>query len=96
MTRASSLAFLVLAAATLAAAPAIAKPSIQTGKNTCTTEIKKKTPAPKTVRFDDLATRITSDAFIYTLKLKNADDSAGTMICTFSFATSAATLAAGG
>ena len=94
MVRASSLAFL-LAAVALAASPAIAKPTIQTGKNTCTTEIKKKTPAPKTVRFDDLATRITSDAFIYTLKLKNADDSDGTMICTFNLSTNVATLAAG-
>ena len=94
MVRASFLAFL-LAAVALAASPAIAKPTIQTGKNTCTTEIKKKTPAPKTVRFDDLATRITSDAFIYTLKLKNADDSDGTMICTFNLSTNVATLAAG-
>ena len=94
MTRASSLAFL-LAAAALAVAPAVAKPSIQTGKNTCTTEAKKQAPALKSVRFDDKATRITGEAFIYTLKLKNADDSAGTMICTFNVTTSAATLAAG-
>ncbi len=92
MIRASSLA-LLLAAVTLVAAPALAKPSIQTGKNICTAEVKKQTPAPKSVRIDDNATRVTSDAFIYTLKTKNADDSAGKLICTVSVSTSAATLA---
>jgi hypothetical protein len=92
MKRASSLAFL-FAAVALAATPAVAKPSIQTGKNICTAEVKKQTPPPKSVRIDDTATRATSDAFIYTLKTKNADDSSGKLTCTVSVSTSAATLA---
>jgi hypothetical protein len=93
MKRASSLAFLLLAGATLAAAPALAKPSIQTGKNICTAEAKKQTPAPKSVRVVDTDTRVTSDALVYTLKTKNADDSASRLTCTVSVTTSAATLA---
>jgi hypothetical protein len=92
MKRASSLAVL-FAAVTLVAAPAIAKPSLQTGKNTCTAEVKKQTPAPKSVRVDDTGTRVTNDAFIYKLKVRNADNSSATTICTFNVDTSAATLA---
>lgn len=92
MTRASSLAVL-LAAVTFVAAPAFAKPSIQTGKNVCTAEAKKQSPAPKTVRVVDQDTRVTPDAFVYTLKTRNADKTSGKLICTFAFETGAATLA---
>ena len=57
--------------------------------------MKKQAPAPKSVRIDDNGTRVTTDSFIYTLKVKNADDSAGKLICTFNVDTSAATLAPG-
>lgn len=93
MKRASSLAIL-LAAVTLVAAPtAIAKPSLQAGKNACAAEVKKETPAPKSVRIDDTGTRITGAAFIFKFKVKNADDSNATTICTFNVDTSAAALA---
>jgi hypothetical protein len=92
MKRASSLAIL-LAAMTLVAAPAMAKPTLQAGKNACTAAAKKQAPAPKSVRIDDNGTRITTDAFIYRLKVKNADDSSATTICTFNVDTSAASLA---
>jgi hypothetical protein len=91
MNRASSLA-LLLAAVTLAVAPAIAKPSLQTGKNVCTAEVKKQTPAPKSVRIDDNGTRVTTGSFIYKLKVKNPDNTNADKICTFDVNTSIATL----
>jgi hypothetical protein len=92
MKRVSSLA-VIFAAVTLVAAPAIAKPTLQAGKNACTAEVKKQAPAPKSVRIDDNGTRVTTDSFIYKLKVKNADDSSADKICTFNVDTSAASLA---
>jgi hypothetical protein len=92
MKRISSLAILASAALTLAAAPAFAAPSVQKGKSTCTAEAQKQTPAPKWVRIDDTKTHATSDAFVFTLRTKNADNSDATMVCTFNFDTGAAAI----
>ncbi len=93
MIRASSLTLLAIASVLAVASPALAKPSIQNGKSACTAEAKKVTPAPKSVRVDDTGTRATSDAFIFRLKIKNADASSATATCTFNVQDSSVTIA---
>ncbi|MBI1361976.1 MAG: hypothetical protein GC155_17000 [Alphaproteobacteria bacterium] len=95
MKRASSLTFIAIASLLAVGSPALAKPSIQNGKSACTAEAKKATPSPKSVRVDDQATRVTSDAYIFTLRIKNEDASKATAICTFNVQDSGVTLAAG-
>jgi hypothetical protein len=81
MTRLSSL--ITLTALTLAlASPALAKTSIQKGETLCKAEIAKQTPAPKSVRVDKEGVKASADTFVYTVRIKNADDSAGKLFCT--------------
>lgn len=93
MKSASSLALLATAALMFAGAPALAAPSVQKGKTTCTTEAKKQTPSAKWVHVDDNKTKATSDGYVFTLMAKNADNSDSTMVCTFNFDTGAAAIA---
>ena len=81
MTRVSSL-ILLSAAALALASPALAKTSIQKGEILCKAEIAKQEPAPKTVRVDKEGVRINGGLFVYTVRVKNADDSAGKLFCT--------------
>ena len=81
MTRLSSLALLSAAAIALAA-PAFAKMSVQSAEGLCKSEIGKQQPDLKSVKVDKQSTKATGAAFIYTFKVKNADDSAGKLLCT--------------
>src|SRR5262245_46247485 len=80
MTRLSSL--IILTAASLAlAAPALAKTSITGGENLCKAEVKKQ-HAPKSMKVDKEETKATTDAFVYVLKIKGADDANAKVRCT--------------
>jgi len=81
MTRVSSL-ILLSAAALALASPALAKTSIQKGEILCKAEIAKQDPAPKTVRVDKEGVKINGGIFVYTVRVKNADDSSGKLFCT--------------
>ena len=81
MKTTSLIAGLVLGAA-FAAAPAVAKTSVTKGKQICETAVKGQDPAPKSVRTDNDATRVSDASLIYTLRVKNADDSSAKLTCT--------------
>lgn len=88
MTRLSSL--IVLSATTMVlAAPAFAKMTLQSAESLCKTEIGKQQPDLKFVKVDKDQTRATGAAFVYTFKIKNADDTAGKLVCTVDRATDA-------
>jgi len=81
MTRLSSL--IVLSAAALAlAAPAFAKITVQSAEGLCKTEIRKKQADLQFLKVDKDLPRATGAAFIYTFKIKNADDTPGKLVCT--------------
>ena len=88
----SSLIALLITGATLAAAPAIAGTSISKGKKVCEAAARAQTPAPKSVRVDDDKTRANDNSLIYTLKVKNADDTVGAVTCKVDRSTDAPTL----
>ena len=81
MTRLSSLALLSAAAIALAA-PAFAKMSVQSAESLCKSEIGKQQPDLKSVKVDKQQTKATGASFVYTFKVKNADDSAAKLLCT--------------
>jgi hypothetical protein len=82
MTRLSSL--IVLSAAAIAlASPALAKISVQGAESACKTEIGKQQPDAKSVKVDKDSTRASGDKFVYLFKVKNADDSAVKLNCTY-------------
>jgi hypothetical protein len=81
MTRVSSLILLVASVLALAS-PALAKASIQKGEILCKAEIAKHEPAPKSVRVDKEGVKATGGLFVYTVRVKNADDSGGKLLCT--------------
>ncbi len=83
MTLSSPLAIAAASLAVLAlSAPAIAKTPISKGARLCTAAAEKLTPAPKNVRIDDKLTTVSADVLTYTLKVRQADDSDGKIICT--------------
>lgn len=92
MKTSSLIAGLVLGSAFLAA-PAVAKTSIAKGKQVCEAAIKAQTPAPKTVRTDKSATRVSDATLVYTIRVKNADDSSARLSCTIDRETGAPVLA---
>lgn len=92
MKTSSLVAALILGAA-FAAAPAVAKTSITKGKQLCEAAAKAQTPAPKSVRTDSDATRVSDASLVYTLRVKNADDSSAKLSCTVDRETAAPTLA---
>lgn len=81
MARLSSLIILSATAMALAS-PALAKVSVQGGENLCKAEIGKQSPEAKSVKVDKDSTKATSAAFVYTFKVKNADDSSSKLLCT--------------
>jgi siroheme synthase len=87
----SSLVALLVAGAAIAA-PAIAGTSISRGKSICEAAVKAQTPAPKSVRTDADKTRVNDTTLTYTLKVRNADDSAGALTCKVDRSTDAATV----
>jgi hypothetical protein len=93
MTRLSSL-ILLSAGAILLSSPAFAgKASVNSGEKLCKAELSKQTPAPKSVRVDKDITRADNVSFVFTLRVKNADDSNAKVLCTVDRETSAVSLA---
>ena len=90
----SSLIVGLLLGAAFAAAPAIAKTTLTKGKRICETAAKGQEPAPKSVRVDDDQTRATDATIVYTLRVKNADDSSTKLTCTVDREAETHTLAA--
>ena len=81
MTRLSSL--VVLSAVAVAfASPALAKISVQGAENLCKTEISTKHPDAKSVKVDKDSTKASGGSFVYTFKVKQADDSSVKLACT--------------
>ena len=64
------------------ATPAVAKTSITKGKQICESAVKALDPAPKSVRTDNDDTRVSDGSIVYTLRVKNADDSSSKLTCT--------------
>lgn len=95
MKKSSLIAILVVAAAAVTAGPALAKTSLTKGKQVCEAAVKSQTPAPKSVRTDSDATRVSDSTLTYKLRVRAADDTQGVVICTVDRQTDAATLAAG-
>jgi hypothetical protein len=92
MTRLSSL--ILLTAASLAlASPALAKTTIQQGETLCKTEVQK-AHAAKSVRFDKNEMKATGEAFVFTVRIKGADDKPASFSCTVDRETKAVVLAA--
>lgn len=87
----SSLIVLLIAGAAIAA-PAIAGTSISRGKTICETAAKALTPAPKVVRTDGDKTKVNDTTLTFTLRVRNADDTSGSMTCKVDRATDAATI----
>lgn len=81
MTRLSSLVLLSATAIALAS-PAFAKMSVQSAEGLCKSEIGKQQPDAKSVKVDKQLTRATGATFVYTFKVKNADDSLAKLLCT--------------
>lgn len=94
MKKTSLIAILAVAATAVTAGPAIAKTSLSKGKQICEAAAKAQTPAPKSVRTDSDATRVSDSTLTYVLRVKAADDTQGTLICTVDRQTDAPTLAA--
>lgn len=77
----TSLIALLVAGVAIAAAPATAKTSLSKGKSLCEAAAKSATPAPKSVKTDNDATKVSDSTLTYKLRLKNADDSVTTVTC---------------
>lgn len=91
MTRTSLIA-LLLAGAAVSAAPAIAKTSISKGHKICEEAAEKQDPAPKSVRADKDKKTSGDETITVRLKVKNSDDSLGTLVCKVDRETGAPTL----
>jgi hypothetical protein len=89
----SSLIALLLVGAAFAASPAIAKTSVTKGKQICEAALKAQDPAPKTVRTDGDATRVSDASIVYTVRVKNADDTSAKLTCTVDRKNAAHTIA---
>jgi hypothetical protein len=92
MTRASSLIILSSLAIALAS-PALAKTTVQKGENICKAELAKAEPAFKSVRVDKDGAKATNSQFVFSVKVKNADDSSGKVVCTVDRETETAQIA---
>ena len=88
----TSLIALLVAGVAIAAAPAIAKTTLTKGKSLCEAAAKAADPAPKSVRTDTDATKVSDATLTYTLKVKKADDSIANITCTVDRDTDAAKL----
>jgi siroheme synthase len=85
--------FAALAAA--AAGPAFAKAplSLNNSKRVCEDAVKAQSPAPKSAKVDETQTRANRDTAVFTLKIRNADDSASRVTCSVDRQTSKPTIA---
>jgi len=88
----SSLIALLVASVAIAAAPAVAKTSLSKGKSLCEAAAKAATPAPKTVKTDNDATKVSDATLTYKLRLKQADDTLTTITCKIDRETDTATI----
>ncbi len=88
----TSLIALLIAAVGVAATPAIAKTTLSKGKSLCEAAAKAATPAPKSVKTDNDATKVSDSTLTYKLRLKNADDTVTTVTCKVDRETDAATI----
>jgi hypothetical protein len=79
--RTSSLVVGLILGTAFIAAPAVAKTSITKGKQICESAVKDQDPAPKSVRTDNDDTRVSDGSIVYTLRVKNADDSSSKLTC---------------
>ena len=92
MKKSSLILILAVAATALTAAPALAKTSLSKGKQLCEAAAKAQTPAPKSVRTENDATRVSDATLTFTLRVKAADDSQGIVTCKVDRSTDAPTL----
>jgi hypothetical protein len=93
MKRSSLIAVLAVAATAVAVTgPAIAKTSLSKGKQLCEAAAKAQTPAPKSVRTDNDATRVSDSTLIYTLRVRTAEDAQAALTCKVDRASDAATI----
>lgn len=93
MKKSSLIAIVAVAATVLGAGPALAKTSLAKGKQLCEAAAKAQTPAPKTVRTDNDATRVNDSTLTYTLRVRTAEDVQGVLICKVDRATDTPTIA---
>jgi flagellar basal body-associated protein FliL len=93
MKKSSLILILAVAATALTAAPALAKTSLSKGKQLCEAAAKAQTPAPKSVRTENDATRVSDATLTFTLRVKAADDSQGIVTCKVDRETNGTTLA---
>src|SRR5690349_11209430 len=97
MTRLSSLLVLSAAAVALAspvlAPAALAKTTVTGAEAICKAEVKKQ-HSPKSLKVDKEETKATTDAYIYVVKIKGADDASAKVRCTVDRESSAVVLAA--
>jgi hypothetical protein len=91
--KSSSLIAILLVGAAVTAAPALAKTSLSKGKQVCEAAAKAQTPAPKSVRTDDDATRSNDATITYKLKIKSAEDKTEILTCLVDRTTDTATIA---
>ncbi|MDZ4760039.1 MAG: hypothetical protein SGJ21_03085 [Alphaproteobacteria bacterium] len=83
---------LLLGVALIGAAPAYAKTSIQKGESVCKAAISAQQPAVRSVRVDKDATRVNSTQITYSLKVRQADNTVGTLVCSVDRETQIATV----
>ncbi len=77
----SSLIVLLAAGLVLTAGPAFAKTSIVKGEQICEAAAKAQTPAPKSVRADGDATKVSDSTLTYKLKVRTAADVGAIVTC---------------
>ncbi len=90
--KSSPLLAILLVGAAFAAAPALAKTSLSKGKQVCEAAAKAQTPAPKSVRTDDGATKSNDATITYKLKIKSAEDKTEILSCQVDRSTDTATI----
>jgi hypothetical protein len=91
--RAALPAAILAALAAVAVGPAFAKTSISHSQQICESAVKAQSPAPKSAKVDSDLTRADSNTAIFTIDVRNADDTAGKVTCTVDRKTSKAALA---
>lgn len=92
MTRISSL-ILLSAAAIALASPALAKTTIAGGEKLCKAEVAKAQPPFKSARVDKEGAKATNASFVFDVKVWNADNSVGKLLCTVDRETQAVSIA---
>lgn len=89
----AALPALILAAMAIGLAGAAgAKTSLSHSQQICESAVKAQSPAPKSERVDDSMTRADDDTAVFTLNVRQADDSTSKVICSIDRKTSKPTL----